>query len=89
MPRAFCVLVFLKRLELRTVDLDVLLDGASPSYSILDYLLNVLVSESEIGLVTGLEVENLTVCASPGASASEYFAALVPAKPLSSFRTGP
>ena len=56
---------------MRAGDFDVLLYGARPSYSVFDNTLNVLVLERLISLVTGLEIENLTVAASPSATASE------------------
>ena len=64
---------------MRAGDLDILLYGACPSYSVLYYLLNVLVLEGLVGLVTGLEVENSAVSARKGATASEYLAAVEPA----------
>ena len=77
---AVCVFkLFLKCLEVRAGDLKVLLYGASPSYSVLDNLLNVLVLEGLVGLVTGLEIENSAVSACECATASEYLAAVEPA----------
>ena len=70
--------LFLECLEVRAGDLKVLLNGASPSYSVLDNLLNVLVLEGLVGLVTGLEVEDSAVAACEGATASEYLAAVEP-----------
>ena len=70
--------LFLKCLEVRAGDLEILLYGASPSYSVLDNLLNVLVLEGLVSLVTGLEVEDSAVSACEGATASEYLAAVEP-----------
>ena len=58
----------------------ILLNGASPFYSVLDNKLNVLVLERGVSLVTGLEIEYFTVSASPGASASEHLATVEPAQ---------
>ena len=63
---------------MRAYQRNVLLDGAGPSDRVLDYPLNVLVLEGGVGLVTGLEVEYPAVAASPGATASEYLAAVEP-----------
>ena len=57
---------------------NVFVNGASPFYGIFDNALNVFVLEGAVGFVTGLEVEDLSVAASPSASASEYLTAVEP-----------
>ena len=73
-------LLIFKGHKFGAIDLDILFHWASPSYRILYDLLNVFISECRIGFVTGLEIEDLSMTASPGAAASEYLAALEPTK---------
>ena len=73
-------LLIFKGHKFGAIDLDILFHRASPSHRILYDLLNVFISECRIGFVTGLEIEDLSMTASPGATASEYLAALEPTK---------
>ena len=63
---------------MRANERNVLVNGASPSYCVLNDTLNVLVLERLIGLVSGLEIEDLSVSASPSATAAEYLTAVEP-----------
>jgi hypothetical protein len=53
--------------------------GFCPTYCIGDDLLHVFVMIGGIGFVTGLEIEDISVTALIAATASEQFAAFIPA----------
>ena len=73
-----CLSIGFQRLEIGAGDRNVLFHGTRPSYRVLEDLLDIFVLIRGIALVTGLEIEDLSVTARPGASAAEDLAALEP-----------
>ena len=71
-------LLSLKSLEVRANERNILLNGTSPLYSILDYKLNVLILEGPVSLMAGLEIEYSSVSASPSTTAAEHLSAVEP-----------